>query len=70
MSIHDKVMVEDIIEEAYWRFDARRKGYGVYKGQPEAERDAFKAEMRLIVRKDLNRLNPLQRFWHKLFNFI
>jgi transcription initiation factor IIE alpha subunit len=33
------------IEAAYWRFDARRKGYAQM-----SERDAFKAEMRLTVR--------------------
>jgi hypothetical protein len=37
---------EDRIEAAYWRFDARRKGYGQWKTAPMSERDAFKAEMR------------------------
>ena len=34
----------DKAEEAYWRFDARRKGYGEWKETPQSERDAFKAE--------------------------
>lgn len=37
---------EDRIEAAYWRFDARHKGYGKWKASPMSERDAFKAEMR------------------------
>lgn len=37
---------EDRIEAAYWRFDARHKGYGQWKTAPMSERDAFKAEMR------------------------
>lgn len=37
---------EDRIEAAYWRFDARHKGYGQWKPAPMSERDAFKAEMR------------------------
>jgi hypothetical protein len=37
---------EERIELAYWRFDARRKGYGKWKSAPMSERDAFKAEMR------------------------
>lgn len=41
--------VEDRAEVAYWRFDARRKGYGPWKGRPESERDAFKAEYRLAM---------------------
>ena len=38
------------IEAAYWRFDARRKGYAQWNSSPMSERDAFKAEMRLTVR--------------------
>lgn len=37
---------EDRIEAAYWRFDARRKGYEQWKKAPMSERDAFKAELR------------------------
>lgn len=37
---------EDRLEAAYWRFDARHKGYGKWKQAPMSERDAFKAEMR------------------------
>lgn len=39
-------MTEDDIEAAYWRFDARRNGYGEWRTRPMTERDAFKAEMR------------------------
>lgn len=31
-------------EHAYWQFDARRKGYAEWRGAPQSERDAFKAE--------------------------
>lgn len=34
----------DKAEAAYWRFDARRNGYGEWKETPQSERDAFKAE--------------------------
>lgn len=37
---------EDQAELAYWRFDARVKGYSEWKGRPQSERDAFKAEYR------------------------
>ena len=37
---------ENRIEAAYWRFDARRKGYSYWQSAPMSERDAFKAEMR------------------------
>lgn len=37
---------EDRAELAYWRFDARVKGYSEWKGRPQSERDAFKAEYR------------------------
>ena len=40
---------DDPAEAAYWRFDARRKGYAEWKGLPMSERDAFKAEMRRII---------------------
>ena len=30
-------------ESMYWEFDARKKGYGKWKGIPQSERDAFKA---------------------------
>jgi hypothetical protein len=33
------------LEAAFWRFDARRKGYGIFKADPVGERDAFKAEV-------------------------
>ena len=37
---------EERLEAAYWRFDARHKGYWKWKEAPMSERDAFKAEMR------------------------
>ena len=40
---------EDVLETAYWLFDARRKGYGEWKGMPQSERDAFKAQYRAIA---------------------
>ena len=36
--------MSDAAEESYWRFDARRKGYGEWKETPQSERDAYKAE--------------------------
>ena len=39
-------VAKDRAEEAYWRFDARRNGLGPWKGMPQSERDAFKAEYR------------------------
>lgn len=43
--------LEEACESAYWRFDARRKGYGSWKGTPQSERDAFKREaLSLAVR--------------------
>lgn len=40
---------DDPAETAYWRFDARKKGYAEWKGIPQTERDAFKAEFRASV---------------------
>lgn len=42
----ESVYEEERIEAAFWRFDARRKGYGQWKDSPMSERDAFKAEIR------------------------
>ncbi len=41
--------VEDAIEQAYWRFDARKKGMGEFGGRPQSERDAFKCEVRVLA---------------------
>ena len=41
--------VEDAIEQAFWRFDARRKGLALDIGGPQSERDAFKAEARVLA---------------------
>ena len=43
---------KDLAEEAYWRFDARRNGYGPWKGSRQSERDAFKAEFRRSARSE------------------
>jgi hypothetical protein len=40
---------DDPAEGAFWRFDARRKGYNRWKGAPQSERDAFKAEYRAAL---------------------
>jgi len=40
---------DDFLEVSYWRFDARRKGYGEWMNLPMSERDAFKAEMRVLI---------------------
>ena len=37
---------EDDLEAAYWNFDARKKGYGEFKGRPQSERDAYKWSLR------------------------
>ena len=44
-------VVEGSLEEAYWEFDAMRKGDGPYKGHPQAERDAYKMSVRGIILK-------------------
>lgn len=46
---------EDRLEAAYWRFDARHKGYGQWKQAPMSERDAFKAEMRNALEAEKTR---------------
>lgn len=40
---------DDPAEAAFWSFDARKKGYGRWKGAPQSERDAFKAEYRAAI---------------------
>ena len=42
---------DDIIEAAYWDFDARTSGYGPYKHIPQSERDAFKSVLRGTIDK-------------------
>jgi len=44
-------ILEAMLEGAYWDFDARRKGYGDWKGMPQSERDAFKAVVRGLMRR-------------------
>lgn len=40
---------QDEVELSYWRFDARRKGYAIWSHTPMSERDAYKAEMNLLL---------------------
>jgi hypothetical protein len=40
---------DDPAEFAYWRFDARVKGDAEWRGRPQSERDAFKAEYRIAM---------------------
>jgi hypothetical protein len=40
---------DDPAELAYWRFDARVKGDAEWRGRPQSERDAFKAEYRIAM---------------------
>jgi hypothetical protein len=47
--------VSERAEEAYWNFDARRKGYGPWRLHPQSERDAFKSEY-CLARKEHNNL--------------
>jgi hypothetical protein len=42
--------IDAAAEAAYWQFDARRKGYAEWRGAPQSERDAFKAEARALAR--------------------
>lgn len=58
---------EDRIEAAYWRFDARHKGYGQWKQAPMSERDAFKAEMRnaLAAEKTRAEMRLVAKGWRR-----
>lgn len=58
---------EDRIEAAYWRFDARHKGYGQWKQAPMSERDAFKAEMRNALEAEKTRaeMRLVARGWRR-----
>lgn len=59
---------EDRIEAAYWRFDARHKGYGQWKQAPMSERDAFKAEMRNALESEKTRaeMRLVAKGWRRL----
>lgn len=43
---------EEDLEAAYWNFDARKKGDGIFKGRIQSERDAFKWALRGLPVKD------------------
>lgn len=45
----DNQIHDDQAEHAFWQFDARRKGYAEWRGAPQSERDAFKAEYRQAI---------------------
>lgn len=49
------------LEVAYWRFDARRKGYEDWKGHPQSERDAFKQELAEAVNAAVSRAVEAER---------
>lgn len=51
---------DDDAEVAYWRFDARVKGYSEWKGRPQSERDAFKAEYRQAESRYTARIAELE----------
>lgn len=57
----EAVLEEDRIEAAYWRFDARHKGYGPWLLAPMSERDAFKAEMRNTLATEKTRAEAALR---------
>ena len=46
-----ETVMEEMLEAAFWEFDARRKGYSDWKGMPQSERDAFKAVARGLMRR-------------------
>ena len=58
---------EDRIEAAFWRFDARHKGYGQWRQAPMSERDAFKAEMRNALHAEAVRaeMRMVVKGWRK-----
>jgi hypothetical protein len=64
MSNQDKELAvrheDDAAEVAYWRFDARVKGYSEWKGRPQSERDAFKAEYRQAESRYTARIAELE----------
>ncbi len=44
-----EINIEEKIEQLYWEFDARVKGYAKWKETPQTDRDAFKSVMRTAV---------------------
>lgn len=42
--------LEEHLEESYWRFDAKRKGYAMWH-DPMSERDAYKSELRKLLKE-------------------
>lgn len=52
--------LEERIEAAYWFFDARRSGYGEFKGAPQSERDAYKQTVRNVAYVYVSTIQNLQ----------
>ncbi len=50
---------EQLIEESYWRFDARRNGHNNTTQVPE--RDAFKQECRRLVNTAIDMLEEMEK---------
>ena len=42
--------LEEQLEESYWCFDAKRKGYALLDA-PMSERDAYKSELRKLLKE-------------------
>lgn len=49
-------MSDDIIEQAYWKFDAMRNGYAEWSNLPKSERDAFKLACTSVVEAENTQL--------------
>lgn len=49
-SAEASVKLEERLEESYWRFDAKRKGYASW-GNLMSERDAYKSELRKLLKE-------------------
>lgn len=47
--VHSEEKLNEILEQSFWSFDARRSGYSNWKGKPQSERDAFKGELRSVL---------------------
>lgn len=51
MAVHpaESVNLSEMLEDAYWEFDAREKGYGRWKLNRQSGRDAFKQTVAAIL---------------------
>ena len=41
---------EDQLEKAYWKFDAKKRGYFPHRNHQVSEREAFKQEVRELIK--------------------